>query len=284
MPAYPVLNRNRQAPSLACDPFMNFRYWFGAACTVPFMPILYLQAKRVRATVPQLGDAMGAEGRCGDEHDSPFRIAFVGESTMAGIGAKTHDEAFAGSFAREVANRTQRRVHWEVVARSGFSTDRVTRTLVPRLPSAVDLIVAGVGGNDAFELRSPRRFRADVIRLIQTLRERHGETPVFFLSMPPIREFPAFTRLMRTTLGGLVELLGDELRDSVKDEPSVVFDHRRNTLARWTKDYLPDARPEDFFSDGVHPSLITYQTWAKASADWLLSQPIFTEKLQSSNV
>lgn len=112
---------------------MNFRYWFRAACIVPLLPTLYLQAKRVRAAVPQLGDATGPKGSCGEEHGSPFRIAFVGESTMAGIGAKTYDEAFAGSFAREVANRTQRHVHWNVVAKSGFSTDRVTRTLAPRL-------------------------------------------------------------------------------------------------------------------------------------------------------
>jgi len=78
---------------------MNLRYWFGAACTVPFLLILYLQAKRVLAAVPQHGDATRPEGSCGDEYDSTFRIAFVGESTMADIGAKTQDEAFAGSFA-----------------------------------------------------------------------------------------------------------------------------------------------------------------------------------------
>jgi len=260
---------------------MNFRFLIGAAATIPLLPVLYLQAKRIRARVPQLTEAKEPEGTCGDEEAPQFRIVFVGESTMAGLGAKTHDEAFAGSFAREVAGRIDRRIHWSVVAKSGFSTARVTRKLVPRTPSTPDLIVVGVGGNDAFELTSPRRFRASIARLIESLRERHAETPVFFLSMPPIREFPAFTSLMQSTLGGLVELLGEELCESVKDEPAVFFDSRRNTLARWRRVYLPDATVEDFFSDGVHPSPITYQTWAKASADWLLNERKFTQILQS---
>jgi hypothetical protein len=140
------------------DGVMRLPFVLRAALTIPLLPALYLHAKRVRAAVPKLNDAEGPEGTCGDESHAPLRVVFIGESTIAGLGAKTHDEAFSGSFARELSIRLHRRVSWQVVARSGFSTGRVTRSLVPKIPPDVDLIVAGIGGNDAFELRSPRRF------------------------------------------------------------------------------------------------------------------------------
>ena len=249
---------------------MHVPYLLRATLSVPMLPLLYLQGKRVRSRIPRLRSARGPSGMCGEQSDLSLRITFVGESSMAGLGAATHEEAFAGSFSREVATRLSRRVHWRVIARSGFVTSRITRSLIPRIDPRSDLVVVGTGGNDAFRLRSPRRFRSEVQELVRTVRDRCGSVPVFFVRLPPIREFPAFSRLMKKTIGRLGELLSDELREVADILPDVYFDNRTGTLEELAREQHPNVNFRELFSDGVHPSRLTYQTWARDSVRWLL--------------
>ena len=84
-----------------------------------------------------------------------------------------HRVGFTGRIARHLAARAGRSVAWKVVARSGYSARDVRKRLVPLIPTEpVDLIVIGLGGNDTFQLNSPRRWRRDMIDLVRTIRER----------------------------------------------------------------------------------------------------------------
>ncbi|MEQ8703403.1 MAG: hypothetical protein RIC19_05770 [Phaeodactylibacter sp.] len=58
---------------------------------------------------------------------------------------------------------------------------------VPQIAETdIDLIVIGLGGNDAFRLNPPWRWRRNIRELITALRQRFSETPVVFTNMPPI--------------------------------------------------------------------------------------------------
>lgn len=81
----------------------------------------------------------------------------------------------------------------------------------------VDLIVIGIGGNDAFELSTPKKWIKDVRELIKSLRVKFENVPILFIHMPLIKEFPAFTSLIKFTIGNLVHIPGDELEKIVKD-------------------------------------------------------------------
>lgn len=249
---------------------MHVPYMLRAALSLPALPLLYVQGRRLRARIPRLRSARGPSGTIGEENASSLRITFVGESSMAGLGAATHKEAFAGSFSQEIASQLTRRVHWQVFARSGFVTSRITRSLIPRIDPQSDLVVVGTGGNDAFRLRSPRRFRAEIMQLVRTVRDRCGTVPVFFVRLPPIREFPAFSRLMKRTIGRLGELLSDELQEVADSLPDVYFDNRTGTLEELAREQRLGVNFRELFSDGVHPSRLTYQTWARDSVRWLL--------------
>jgi len=250
----------------------TIRYFAGAALTVPLLPVLYLQAKRLRTWVPVLPAADGPAGQHGDPASSPLRIVVLGESTMAGLGAATHAEAFAGTLARQLADALVRRIDWRVLAESGYTARQVTAELVPQVANdAVDLFVVGLGGNDTFELRSPARWRRDVLALINALRHSHGDVPVVFLSVPPVYAFPAFTRLMQFTLGGLVHILADETSTVAASNDNVWFDERRISLDGWVTDYHPEATVDDCFSDGVHPSQLTYRIWGEIASKYIVN-------------
>ncbi|MBV6644815.1 MAG: hypothetical protein KI790_05175 [Cyclobacteriaceae bacterium] len=94
--------------------------------------------------------------------------------------------------------------------------------------------------------------------------------------MPPIKEFPAFTPLIKFTIGNLVEILGTELHGAAKHLPKVFYNHDVITLENWMNDIGIEASRADFFSDGVHPSELTYQIWAKDMANWIINEKKIT--------
>jgi lysophospholipase L1-like esterase len=108
--------------------------------------------------------------------------------------------------------------------------------------------------------------------LIGAVREKFPHTPIVFTNMPPIKEFPAFTSLIKFTIGNLVELFGDEVEEEVKTYPNVHYYADRITIAGWSKRLNVKAERGDFFSDGVHPSKLTYQTWARDLGRWMVEE------------
>jgi hypothetical protein len=105
------------------------------------LPVAVAQGVWVRRITPRLPDASGpiegiAEpGRNGshDKAGAGTRLILLGESTVAGIGAPTHDLALAGKTAEALARRTGNPVCWLALGRSGANA-RVARIhLVPKL-------------------------------------------------------------------------------------------------------------------------------------------------------
>ncbi|MFA0964939.1 SGNH/GDSL hydrolase family protein [Roseivirga sp. BDSF3-8] len=245
---------------------MNIRYTLGCLARIPLLPLMYYQGKQIRARVPRLPEATGTEGFAepGKATSKTIRLLSVGESTIAGVGVHTHEEGFTGALARLLAEALKAVVHWKVYARSGYTAARVAGSIVPAMTDeTVNLIVIGLGGNDAFTLRSPRQWRRDIRRLIEGLQAKYPQALIVFCNMPPIKEFPAFTPLIRFTIGNLVEILGQELMATVKDYNNVYYAEETISLPEWVARYELDQDVKAFFSDGVHPSGLTYRTWAR---------------------
>jgi len=182
---------------------MHLRYLLGSLFTLPLLPLLYYQGKQVKAQVPLLPEASGPEGRSGGA-GPPLRLLVIGESTMAGVGVDTHAEGFAGTLSDELAGRLGAEVRWRVYAKSGYTAREVRERLVPRIESAAaDLIVVGLGANDAFALNSPRKWRRDIGELIDALQARCPAATIAFINMPPIKAFPAFPTLLKHIVGSL---------------------------------------------------------------------------------
>ncbi|WP_102261139.1 SGNH/GDSL hydrolase family protein [Mesobacillus jeotgali] len=240
---------------------MRLLYLFGSMIIVPFLPFLYFQGKRVRASTPRLPEAEGTQGMVKLEGDQEFRVIFLGESSIAGVGVKHHEEGFAGVFAKEMAEKTNVTVHWEVYAKSGYTLKKIREKIVPVIPgSKVDLVVIGLGANDAFTLNNPWSWQKQSENLVMDLRSKFEDVPIVFANMPPIKDFPAFPFLIRVFIGNLVDILGNELLTTASKFNGVHYNDKKIRLSDWRK--RMSLKPEDFFSDGVHPSKLTYGLWA----------------------
>ncbi|MEL7001643.1 MAG: SGNH/GDSL hydrolase family protein [Bacteroidota bacterium] len=251
---------------------MNFKFLFGAIVVIPLLPLMYVQGKKIRASVPKLPEATGSEGYVSMGKGKELKLLAIGESTIAGVGVKTHDEGFTGTFAKELAEELGVNVTWKVYAKSGYDAAAVRSKILPVIEDkSADLIVIGLGGNDAFQLHNPKKWRNDILDLIRGVRTKFGQTPILFTNMPPIKEFPAFTPLIKFAIGNLVEILGDELEQLLQKQSNTYYYAQRLTLEDWIDRMGVNAAPLDFFSDGVHPSKLTYQVWAKDVVSYCMS-------------
>jgi len=245
---------------------MSIKYLIGSLISIPLLPLMYFQGKRIARRVPKLPEAVGKEG-CNIISGSTSRtlmVLTIGESTIAGVGVKTHSEGITGTFCKELSKLFTRSVVWKVYARNGVTAKLVVEKLIPNITEdQADIVLVGLGANDAFTLNRPSKWRKDICRLIEALKSKFPKAIIVFCNMPPIKEFPAFTTLIKFTIGNLVEILGVELKKAIIAYERVFYLDEKISLHNWISKFDSTAKKEDFFSDGVHPSKLAYQSWAK---------------------
>lgn len=233
------------------------------------MPILYKQAKNIMTSMPDLSAPEDIE--YSDGPDS-FHILSVGESSIASIGVDSQAHGIAGFLAAHLKSRSQSNYSYEVIAKSGYTAEKVKDRLLSKISSSrADLIVIGLGANDAFKLSTPKKWHENVVYIISHLQEKFSaKVPIVFINMPPITDFPIFTTLLKFFVSNQLGILKSELVNIVSKRENVFFmDNNLNTQVFMKKYNLQDKVFDDFYSDGVHPSKITYSIWAKEIIEFL---------------
>lgn len=247
----------------------SVKYLLRMAVTLPVMPLLTRQGKKIRSSVPRLPEASEPSGTTGSGPRT-LQLITLGESTMAGIGAARHQDGFAGTLATGLAKQYNATVSWQVYAKSGYTAARLDREILPKIKEEeADLIVIGLGGNDSFRLTPPWSWRRHILQLCENLRHRFGNIPLVFINMPPVREFPAFTPLIRRVAGSHAELLGSTLNRLAEHLPGVYYMAERITLDKWRNQLHYSGKQPEFFSDGVHPAPLAYQIWARETLQFI---------------
>jgi len=238
--------------------------------TIPLLPLLARQGKQVRQSVPELPAATGPAGTASTiGSKSKIKIITLGESTIAGVGVATHVQGFTGHFAVALAEGLENTVDWKVYARRGYTARRVAQKLVPEITEKkLDLIVIGLGGNDSFTLN--RKWKQDILFLISQIRSKNPYTPLLFIHLPPIAEFPALPRALSFALGNWISILNYQLQEIVSKTENCYFISEAITLKSWSERYSLENTPETYFSDGVHPSGVTYELWGKDAAQYVI--------------
>jgi lysophospholipase L1-like esterase len=230
--------------------------WLRWLTLMPTLPIVAVQAKRARRIIPRLPDAGGAvEGTCHATSASApaLNLLVLGESTVSGVGASTHELGLAGGIARALAAATGRDVRWLACGKNGATVAKVRDTLLPNIDGRpIDVAVLCVGANDAFRMTSLPRWRQGVTDVNRRLLER-GCKRVFISQVPPVGQFPALPPLTRLVVGARMELLGGELPRLARHDERLV--------------YCPIAFPtEHICADGIHPSESGYAEWGRQLA------------------
>ncbi|MEV6594267.1 SGNH/GDSL hydrolase family protein [Streptomyces acidicola] len=219
--------------------------------------------KGMRGRLVRLPEAAGDDSGLTEGREPALRLAVIGDSVAAGVGAADHQEAMAGQLAAAVSAMTGRAVSWRVAAKAGASLSTVRQGLLPGLtdPTArwrPDVVLVVAGTNDAMRLRRPRAFRREAERLVRDVRLRLGEdVPVVFAGLPSLARLEALPSRVRVPLGLYVGLLDRQLRTAAARGVAVF--------------HLPSGGPPDLpgewlARDRFHPSAEGYRAWARVLA------------------
>ena len=247
-----------------CDQRGRVRYYHGfklrrRTMNPLLLPLVAAQGAWVKRRVEMLPEASGpTSGTAGGGGAPRVRVLVVGESTAAGCGATTHEEAFAGEFARALSSRREAPVEWEVRGRSGATIRRVRYRMLADLSPDTDVAVLLIGVNDVLKRTPAERWREDLAAVIDALAQNADRVVV--AGIPQIEAFPS----LPATLGHYLAERGHAL-DGVSQE---VCAATRGVEWIGSRDYGPVGA--DFFArDGFHPSPLGYQRWASALCERL---------------
>ncbi len=219
-------------------------------------PLLYRQANRLKRTAVELpephGERQGVEG----EGTPVLRFLLAGDSSAAGVGARTQDEALARPLARNLVQRLGGPVGWQLVAESGLTSEGVLHKVMHGRAQPADLAIVICGVNDitkehafAYALRKRRQ-------IAEWLRAHAGVRHVYFPGLPEMELFPAIPQPLAWWAGQAAR--------------------RNNRLqARWAQelDFVTHVsmdgitHPTLFCEDGFHPAPALYARVAGRLAD-----------------
>ena len=236
-------------------------YILGGVFIAPVLPFLYWQGRRTRKKVGRLPDAGGETTGHFGTGEATLNLLAIGESTVAGVGAENHAEALAGQMAKYLSLETGKSVRWQAVGESGITARETLLRLVPVLPKgAMDLIVVGLGGNDAFRVSSPARWRRDMLKLIERLREIYPDGAILLTNTPMIIDFTVLPQPLKFVLWRVSRLHHDVIKAAIGRLENVFYFDEADRVG------------ENFFADGVHPSPYGYALWAEAMIKFLLKK------------
>ena len=232
------------------------------ALKLALAPLLVAQAMATKRRAPRLPEADGPrEGRVGE--GERLSLLIVGDSSAAGVGVATQDEALAGHLTRTLAREAQRRVHWQLLAQSGITTAQALELARRVRPMQADLAVAVLGVNDVIDQVPSQRAVQQRAALADWLRQATGVRHIVFAPLPPVHHFPLLPQPLR-------RVMGDDAR------------RHDEAMARWaaTRDdvtHLPIALelgPEHMAADGFHPGEPVYRATGEALARFIAQRLI----------
>ena len=227
------------------------------AIAVMQSPVVLTQGRRLKRITPHLPDAAlpWSGDRAGPR---PIRLLVLGDSTAAGVGATTQEEALPGRLADALHARTGRGIHWRAAGKNGATSREVIDDyLDDALAEPADLLFLTVGANDAMTMRGAGAFARDVRRILDAFDARNPGAFVLMSSLPVFGRFALLPQPLRTSL----------YRHSLALErvARVVVDARPNALM--SSDPPPYA--EGFWAEDLfHPGPSGYRDWA----DWAIDE------------
>ena len=226
-----------------------------ARAPVPFLlataalgPVLAAQGRRGRRRVPRLPEPPGArEGETGE--GPPLALLLLGDSSVAGVGAGSQDEALLGRTVEALARR--RRVRYRSLARTGWTTRDALAALEALPPERFDVALTGLGVNDVTGGVPLGRWLEDQARLRERLAARCGVALAVVSGLPPMGRFPALPQPLRAWLGARAGHFDRALEAALADDPRAAFVPLRTFSDGATTS-----------ADGFHPGPGAYREWA----------------------
>lgn len=218
---------------------------------LPVAPLLVVQGRRLRRDTPRLADAAGPWSGTLDGR-RPLRLLVLGDSTAAGVGADSQQQALPGNLARSLSAHFDRGVDWTAVGQNGATTrDLLERFMPAATADTYDIVFLTIGANDALGIRSRSAFGRDIRSLLAGLRAANPDATILMSSLPAFFRFSLLPNPLRFNLYLHSRSLEAEARAIVASTPGAYMSPP------------PPPYTEGFFaSDLFHPSPTGYRDWA----------------------
>jgi lysophospholipase L1-like esterase len=214
--------------------------------------VILPQARRARRVIPRLPDAAQPWSGSTPGPD-PVSILVLGDSTAAGVGADSQEDALPGNLARRLSAEWERGAVWRAVGENGATSEDIVRNyLAAGTESSYDLVFLTIGANDALKLRSRAAFRRSFRRIIRRLRSVSPHALILVSSFLGFAQFSALPNPLRWALQLHARSLEDVARRFVASEPGVLMSPP-----------APKYTPGFFASDRFHPSPQGYRDWVE---------------------
>ncbi len=196
------------------------------------------------------------DGTFGPAGGRPLRLAVLGDSTAAGVGAPGRPDTVAARLATALAEDGWRvTLHGVAVsnARTGDLGGQVSRALTGAWP---DIAVIVVGANDATSLSRPSTVEHDLAAAITRLRS--ARVRVVVGTCPDMGTIRAFAHPLRELAGWRGRQIAAAQARAVRRAGGVAVDLAATTGPVFRAD--PGTLSPDLF----HPSADGYRLWAAA--------------------
>lgn len=238
----------------------NLVFWSLSPLTLP-------QAVWVRKRAPRFaaadGPSSGSIG-CG----APLKLLALGDSIIAGVGARHIDNALVGQTSLALASALDCRVEWSAHGRIGARSTTLLEEYLPLLPAdPVDVIVLSVGVNDITGLIKQPQWEANLATLLQTLAEHSSDAVIAVSGIPPLGGFPLLPQPLRFASGQRGKAFDSAARRVIDGFPQAI--------------HIPiefDSSADRFSADGFHPSESSYALFGGVIAERI------TQKRSSLNI
>ena len=224
--------------------------------------LLWTQALRARARAGVTPPAYRVSGEVpAGAAGQPVRMAVIGDSAVAGVGAATVEGSLAIQVAVRVAAAVGRPVYVDGFGVSGARTADVRAQQVPRLAAARhDVVVTVVGTNDVVRLTPPPVVARETDALLRDLAAVAG-APVVFCSLPEIRCIPVLGVPLREVAAAYAAAVTRAQLVALRRHPQATYVDARRLCGP-----LFARRPDMISADGFHPSPAGYGLIADALA------------------
>jgi lysophospholipase L1-like esterase len=200
----------------------------------------------------QLSGLVGEASRA-----EPLRMAWIGDSVLAGVGASGVETTVPWVVATALA----RPVRLDVFAVSGERAAGALSDQVPqleRLPETPQIVVVEIGANDVTHLTGLDDFRSTYDDLMDRVRAL-GAGHVLALGIPAFHTTPRFLQPLRAIVGWRARQLDEQVKGSAEAHGATYVNISGHTSEEFGDD--PDRYHAE---DNFHPSDEGYALWAEA--------------------